>query len=108
MSLRDTEERYPQPIDRSGLTPAFHLRRSVGQRERKGIPRTPFSSLQKTAQAKHAGWLTNGTEKERKDVMTRKRVENREGSLGYPVLVKPELIKDSKPFGKRSLRHLGL
>ncbi|GFW26839.1 hypothetical protein TNCV_1376821 [Trichonephila clavipes] len=32
MSLRDTEERYHQPIDRSRLTPAFRLQRSVGQR----------------------------------------------------------------------------
>ncbi|GFT29393.1 hypothetical protein TNCV_757491 [Trichonephila clavipes] len=40
----DTEERYHQPIDRSGLTPATRLQRSVGQRERRGIPRPPISS----------------------------------------------------------------
>ncbi|GFY32573.1 hypothetical protein TNCV_673281 [Trichonephila clavipes] len=28
----DTEERYHQPIDRSGLTPSSRLQRSVGQR----------------------------------------------------------------------------
>ncbi|GFT62325.1 hypothetical protein TNCV_4717221 [Trichonephila clavipes] len=28
----DSEERYHQPIDRSGLTPASRLQRSVGQR----------------------------------------------------------------------------
>ncbi|GFT97971.1 hypothetical protein TNCV_560111 [Trichonephila clavipes] len=33
VSLRDSEERYHQPIDRSGLTPATRLQRSVGQRE---------------------------------------------------------------------------
>ncbi|GFV06917.1 RNase H domain-containing protein [Trichonephila clavipes] len=70
----DTEERYHQPIDRSGLTPATRLQRSVGQRERRGIPsptisskreergpkrtqripRTPFSSLRDAAHGKHA------------------------------------------------------
>ncbi|GFW21998.1 hypothetical protein TNCV_4822801 [Trichonephila clavipes] len=38
--------------------------------------------------------------------MTRKRVENREGSLGYPGFVKPVFTKDSKPVGKRK-RSLG-
>ncbi|GFV45648.1 hypothetical protein TNCV_2794741 [Trichonephila clavipes] len=52
----DTEERYNQPIDRSELIPASHLQRSVGQRERKGIPRTSFSSLRDTTPGKHAGW----------------------------------------------------
>ncbi|GFY35805.1 hypothetical protein TNCV_4841821 [Trichonephila clavipes] len=56
----DTEERYHQPIDRSGLTPTTHLQRSVGQRERKGIPRTPFSSLRDAAYGKHVGRKTNG------------------------------------------------
>ncbi|GFW45430.1 hypothetical protein TNCV_4702411 [Trichonephila clavipes] len=31
----DTEERYPQSIDRSGFTPATRLQRSVGQRKAK-------------------------------------------------------------------------
>ncbi|GFU64485.1 hypothetical protein TNCV_2526001 [Trichonephila clavipes] len=75
----DTEERYHQPIDRSGLTPATRLQRSVGQRERRGIPRptisskreergpkgtqriprTPFFSLRDAAHGKHAGRKTN-------------------------------------------------
>ncbi|GFT34295.1 RNA-directed DNA polymerase from mobile element jockey [Trichonephila clavipes] len=44
--------------------------------------------------------------KERRKWMTRKRVENREGSLGYPRFMKPMFTKDSKTFGKRSLGHL--
>ncbi|GFU50743.1 hypothetical protein TNCV_241291 [Trichonephila clavipes] len=41
--------------------------------------------------------------------MARKRAENREGSLGFPGVVKPVFTKDSKPLGrrKRSLGHLG-
>ncbi|GFV78011.1 hypothetical protein TNCV_1651 [Trichonephila clavipes] len=31
MSLRDTEERYQQPIERSGLSPSSRLQRSVVQ-----------------------------------------------------------------------------
>ncbi|GFW01355.1 hypothetical protein TNCV_5030081 [Trichonephila clavipes] len=40
--------------------------------------------------------------------MTRRRVENRDRSLGYPRFVKPVFTKDSKPLGKRkrSLGHL--
>ncbi|GFV34328.1 uncharacterized protein TNCV_4023431 [Trichonephila clavipes] len=39
-----------------------------------------------------------------------KRVENREGSLGYPGFVTPVFTKDSKLLGKRkrSLGHLGI
>ncbi|GFX69538.1 hypothetical protein TNCV_1769071 [Trichonephila clavipes] len=33
--------------------------------------------------------------------MTRKRVENREESLGNPEFVKPVFTKGSKPLGKR-------
>ncbi|GFW65228.1 hypothetical protein TNCV_394941 [Trichonephila clavipes] len=51
-----TEERYHQPIDRSGLTPASRLQLSVGQR----FPMTPFSSLRDAAHGKYAGWETNG------------------------------------------------
>ncbi|GFT77069.1 hypothetical protein TNCV_1099451 [Trichonephila clavipes] len=42
--------------------------------------------------------------------MTRRRVENREGSLGYPGFVKPVFTKDSKHLGKRkrSLGYLGI
>ncbi|GFT41307.1 hypothetical protein TNCV_628501 [Trichonephila clavipes] len=41
--------------------------------------------------------------------MTR-RVENREGSLGYPGVVTPAFTKDSKPLGKRKrlLGYLGI
>ncbi|GFW40773.1 hypothetical protein TNCV_4528621 [Trichonephila clavipes] len=53
--LGDTEERYHQPIDRSGFTPASRLQRSVGQ----SILRTPFSSLRDAAHGKHAGRKTN-------------------------------------------------
>ncbi|GFY04099.1 hypothetical protein TNCV_1198771 [Trichonephila clavipes] len=52
---RDTGERYHQPIDRGGLTPASRLQPSGGQRERKGIPRTPLSSLRDAAHGKLAG-----------------------------------------------------
>ncbi|GFW83730.1 hypothetical protein TNCV_668431 [Trichonephila clavipes] len=46
--------------------------------------------------------LRSGHEKKkRKSGMTRKRVENREGSLGYPGFVKPVFTKDSKPLEKR-------
>ncbi|GFW01638.1 hypothetical protein TNCV_4085531 [Trichonephila clavipes] len=51
----NTEERYHQPIDRSGLTPASRLQRSVGQR----YSRTPFSSLRDAAHEQHAGRKTN-------------------------------------------------
>ncbi|GFY03443.1 hypothetical protein TNCV_3132011 [Trichonephila clavipes] len=47
----ETEERYHQLIDRSGLTPATRLQRSVGERYSK----TPFSSLRDAANYKHAG-----------------------------------------------------
>ncbi|GFX75338.1 hypothetical protein TNCV_3043601 [Trichonephila clavipes] len=33
--------------------------------------------------------------------MTRRRVENRDGSLGYPGFVKPVFTKDTKPLGKK-------
>ncbi|GFT47262.1 hypothetical protein TNCV_3748731 [Trichonephila clavipes] len=56
----DTEERYHQPIDRSGLTLASRLQRSMGQRERIGIPRTPLSSLRDAAHGKLAGWIAKG------------------------------------------------
>ncbi|GFV62753.1 DUF1758 domain-containing protein [Trichonephila clavipes] len=39
--------------------------------------------------------------------MTRRRAENREGSLGYPRFVRPVFTKGSKPFGIRK-RSLGL
>ncbi|GFW53335.1 putative transposase-like protein [Trichonephila clavipes] len=42
----------------------------------------------------------------RRNCMTRERVKNREGSLGYPGFVKPVFTKDSKPLGKRK-RSLG-
>ncbi|GFY02237.1 hypothetical protein TNCV_5100961 [Trichonephila clavipes] len=54
--------------------------------------------------------LWSGREKKkRKSEMTRKRVENREGSLWHPGFVKPVFTKDSKPLGKRkrSLGHIG-
>ncbi|GFU94366.1 hypothetical protein TNCV_1731631 [Trichonephila clavipes] len=52
-----------------------------------------------------SGW----EKKKRKNWITRKRVKNREGSLGYPRFMKPVFTKESKPLGKRkrSLGHLG-
>ncbi|GFX60480.1 hypothetical protein TNCV_1181991 [Trichonephila clavipes] len=83
----DTEERYHQPIDRIGLTPASRLQRSVGQRSEV--------------------W-TGEEENEKWD--DKERVENREGSLGYPRFVTPVFTNDRKPLGKRkrSLGHLGI
>ncbi|GFU53669.1 uncharacterized protein TNCV_1470731 [Trichonephila clavipes] len=52
--FEDTEETYNQPIDKSGLTPASHQQRSVGQGEIKGVPKTSFSSLRDAASCKHA------------------------------------------------------
>ncbi|GFW52699.1 hypothetical protein TNCV_2392791 [Trichonephila clavipes] len=51
--------------------------------------------------------LRSGREKKKWD--DKKRVENREGSLGYPGFVKPVFTKAGKPLGKRkrSLGHLG-
>ncbi|GFT72740.1 hypothetical protein TNCV_756311 [Trichonephila clavipes] len=48
--------------------------------------------------------------KRRKKWDDKMRVENREGSLGYPGFVTPVFTKDSKPLGKRkrSLGHLGI
>ncbi|GFX57329.1 hypothetical protein TNCV_3914921 [Trichonephila clavipes] len=44
----------------------------------------------------------SGREKNKKrNFMTRERVENREGSLGYPGFVKPVFTKDSKPPWKK-------
>ncbi|GFT26273.1 hypothetical protein TNCV_4411751 [Trichonephila clavipes] len=51
----DSEERYHQPIDRSGLTPASRLQRSVGQRQ----SRTPSFLLTDAAHGKHVGRKTN-------------------------------------------------
>ncbi|GFY12863.1 hypothetical protein TNCV_3074231 [Trichonephila clavipes] len=51
--------------------------------------------------------LWSGREKKKRKIgMTRKRAQNREGSLGF---VKPVFTKGSKPLGrrKRSLGHLG-
>ncbi|GFV39154.1 hypothetical protein TNCV_4759681 [Trichonephila clavipes] len=55
--------------------------------------------------------LWSGREKKkRRNWMTRRRVENIDGSLGYPRFVKPLFTKDSKPIGKRkrSLGYLGI
>ncbi|GFV60966.1 uncharacterized protein TNCV_996991 [Trichonephila clavipes] len=46
--------------------------------------------------------MWSGREKNKsRNCLTRERVENREGSLGYPGFVKPVFTKDSKPLGKR-------
>ncbi|GFX28441.1 transposable element Tcb2 transposase [Trichonephila clavipes] len=47
--------------------------------------------------------MTGKEEKEKWD--DKKRVENREESLGYPGFVKPVFTKDSKPFGKTGKDH---
>ncbi|GFT37895.1 hypothetical protein TNCV_4172811 [Trichonephila clavipes] len=52
----DSEERYHQPIERSGLT----LPPVYSEAWAKGNPRTPFSSLRDAAHGKHAGRKTNG------------------------------------------------
>ncbi|GFV68445.1 uncharacterized protein TNCV_3129011 [Trichonephila clavipes] len=51
---------------------------------------------------------TRKEEKEKWD--DKKRVKNREGSLGYPGFMMPVFTKESKPLGKRkrSLGHLGI
>ncbi|GFT67409.1 hypothetical protein TNCV_2360371 [Trichonephila clavipes] len=46
------------------------------------------------------------SQKEKEKWDDNKRVENREGSLGYPGFMKPVFTKDSKPLGKRK-RSLG-
>ncbi|GFU64266.1 hypothetical protein TNCV_3780771 [Trichonephila clavipes] len=70
----DSQETDHQPID--GLIPAFRLHRSVGRREKKEIM----------------------------NCMTKRRVENIEGSLGYPWGVRLVFTKDSKPLKKRTPR----
>ncbi|GFW52850.1 hypothetical protein TNCV_2394291 [Trichonephila clavipes] len=52
----------------------------------------------------------SGREKQKEKWDDKKRVENREGSLGYPGFVTPVSTKESKPLGKRkrSLGHLGI
>ncbi|GFW43076.1 hypothetical protein TNCV_1474711 [Trichonephila clavipes] len=54
--------------------------------------------------------LWSGREKKKEKWDDKKRVENREGSLGYPGFVTPVFTEDSKPLGKkkRSLGHLGI
>ncbi|GFS68759.1 hypothetical protein TNCV_408651 [Trichonephila clavipes] len=44
--------------------------------------------------------LWSGREKKKEKWDDKKRVENREGSLGYPEFVTPMFTKDSKPLGK--------
>ncbi|GFU20010.1 hypothetical protein TNCV_1191581 [Trichonephila clavipes] len=63
VSLRGRRREVYQPIERSGLTPAIHLQRSVDEKERKRYPRTPFSSLRDAAHCKLANWETNGISK---------------------------------------------
>ncbi|GFY08966.1 hypothetical protein TNCV_4661571 [Trichonephila clavipes] len=51
-----------------------------------------------------SGWvcgLDGKRKKERWD--DKKRVKNREGSLGYPGFVTPVFTKDSKPLGKEKI-----
>ncbi|GFW21977.1 hypothetical protein TNCV_4822591 [Trichonephila clavipes] len=48
-----------QPIDRSGLTPASRLRRSMGQRARNRNPRLHFPPVRVAAHGKHAGQTKN-------------------------------------------------
>ncbi|GFT84382.1 hypothetical protein TNCV_1610141 [Trichonephila clavipes] len=71
----------------------------------KGIPRTPFSSLRDANTAN----MRTGKEEKMK-FHAKKRVEKREGSLGYPEFVRPVFTKESKPLGKRkiSLGYLGI
>ncbi|GFX57770.1 hypothetical protein TNCV_1495311 [Trichonephila clavipes] len=70
----ETEDMYHQPIDRSGITPASRLQRSVGQRREK---------------------------KKRRNVMTRSEAKNREISLGFPGFVKPVFtVFTVNPFGE--------
>ncbi|GFV11937.1 hypothetical protein TNCV_2521581 [Trichonephila clavipes] len=45
----------------------------------------------------HAGLWSGREKKKREILMARKRAENREGSLGFPGIVKPVFTKDSKP-----------
>ncbi|GFW60237.1 hypothetical protein TNCV_1843181 [Trichonephila clavipes] len=45
--------------------------------------------------------------KEEREMGDKKRVENREGSLGYPGFMTPVFTKDSKHLAKRK-RSLGL
>ncbi|GFX69981.1 hypothetical protein TNCV_2983211 [Trichonephila clavipes] len=47
-----------------------------------------------------AQFLRGCEKKKRRNGMTRKSVEIKEGSLGYPGFVKPMFTKDSKPLGK--------
>ncbi|GFV81697.1 hypothetical protein TNCV_1703531 [Trichonephila clavipes] len=119
----DTEERYHQPIDRSGLTPVNRpvyseawakgnakvspghqsppYGRSVGQRERKGSPEHHFPpyGTPHTANIRVEKPKKGKEEKEQWD--DKKRVENREGSLGHPGYVTPVFTKDSKPLGEK-------
>ncbi|GFX10192.1 hypothetical protein TNCV_1865901 [Trichonephila clavipes] len=46
--------------------------------------------------------------KERRKCMTRKRVENKEGSPEYSGVFRPVFTKDSKSLGKKSQGHLGI
>ncbi|GFY13722.1 hypothetical protein TNCV_4960921 [Trichonephila clavipes] len=78
----------------------------MGKRERKGIPRIPFSSLRDASNRKDLSQRTNGVsqksrrEKNSMNGTTRKRVENRERSLEFPGVVTPVSTKDSKPLEK--------
>ncbi|GFY13615.1 hypothetical protein TNCV_4959851 [Trichonephila clavipes] len=75
----------------------------MNQKDHQLSGQQPVKAVQGDQKLKH-----QLTRKERKDKlgMTRRWVENREGSLGYPRFVKPVFTKDSKPLGKRK-RSLG-
>ncbi|GFT92333.1 hypothetical protein TNCV_2048781 [Trichonephila clavipes] len=79
-----------QPIDRSGLTPASRLRRSMGQRARNRNPRFHFprhSVPRGRASRTHPKVSPEVEKKERKLEWQEKRAENREGSIRAPRFV---------------------
>ncbi|GFT26338.1 RNA-directed DNA polymerase from mobile element jockey [Trichonephila clavipes] len=64
-----------QPIDRSGLTPASRLRRSMGQRARNRNPRLHFPPVRVAAHGKHAGQT-------QKPVLTLRKTKSRSNTNG--------------------------
>ncbi|GFX27144.1 hypothetical protein TNCV_440501 [Trichonephila clavipes] len=77
------------------------MSRSGGQSEA-GAPVFNFPSKLGTPLSTHCN-LWSGREKKKEKWDDKKRVENREGSLGYPGFVTPVFTKDSKPLGKKKI-----
>ncbi|GFX73331.1 hypothetical protein TNCV_4206811 [Trichonephila clavipes] len=78
-----------------------HQSRHMGEVWAKGTQNTIFLLTGRRMRVgKPTVSVVSTGKEEREKWNDKKRVENRKGSLRYPVFVKPVFIKDSKPLGK--------